>query len=116
MGSKIEISTGYIIDQENKQDSTVAKNDIRNVNFMDDKIDWTTLIDLTKDKIENTLCEDESTEEIKQFIKLLQGISLEKLPRKNKRGKEKDTPWKKKKKGKKKRTPPEKKKKKKKKK
>merc|ERR1712215_189021 len=68
--SKIEISTGYIIDQENKQDSTAAKNDIRNVNFMDDKIDWTTLTDITNKKIENTPCEDESTEKIKQFIKL----------------------------------------------
>ena len=68
-------------------------NYIRNVNFMESNIDWTILTDITKDKIKNTLCEEESTEEIKQFIKLLQGISLETLPRKNKSGKEKGTPW-----------------------
>ena len=36
---KIEISTGYINDQENKQDTTAEKNYIRNANFMESNID-----------------------------------------------------------------------------
>ena len=60
---------------------------------MESNIDWTILTDITKDKMKNTICEEELTDEIKQFIKYLQRISLETLPRKNKSGKEKDNPW-----------------------
>ena len=90
---RVEISTNFIIKEENMKKPHNNKDiDIKDVNFHEPNINWNKVKDITKVKIKETWRdENDPIMETEEFVKLIQEISLEYLPRK-KRGNEKGIP------------------------
>ena len=90
--SRVEISTNFIIKEENMQKPHNKITEIKDVNFLEPNIDWNKVKDITKVKIREVSRDaNDIIMETEELVKLIQEISLEYLPRK-KRGKEKGSP------------------------
>merc|ERR1712030_179462 len=80
--SRVEISTNFIIKEENMQKPHNNKiTEVKAVNFHESNIDWNKVKDITKVKIkEASRDENDTIMETEELIKLIQEISLEHLP------------------------------------
>merc|ERR1711891_89659 len=87
--SRVEISTNFIIKEENMQKPHNNKiTEIKDVNFHEPNIDWNKVEDITKVKIKETSRDENDTiMETEELVKLIQEISLEYLPKKKRKRK-----------------------------
>merc|ERR1711888_103646 len=86
--SRVEISTNFIIKEENMQKPHNKITEIKDVNFHESNIDWNKVKDITKVKIKEASRDENNTiMETEELVKLIQEISVEHLPKKKRKRK-----------------------------